>query len=72
MAISTMTSLRKVSPIASSCAVLLDHRLAFNIPGTPLIEPAWASIEPSIGNVTHGVLYKLSQADFETVRSTEG
>ena len=78
MASATMTALRQLDPVASSAAVLPGHRLAFNVPGTPLIEPSWASVEPvkSQGDVpsevVHGVLYKLTQDDFESVCRTEG
>ena len=78
MASATMTALRQLDPVASSAAVLPDHRLAFNIPGTPFIEPSWASVEPVQPQqnlpveVVHGVLYKLTQDDFESVCRTEG
>ncbi len=72
MASSTMTALRNVSPVASTAAVVPNHRLAFNVPGTPLIEPSWASIEPSDNDVCHGVLYKLTEEDFRIVCETEG
>lgn len=84
MASSTMTALRNVRPLASSAAVLPNHSLRFNIPGTRFVEPSWASVEPifekenifneeGMGiNEVHGVLYKLTEEDFETVCSTEG
>jgi len=40
-----MTALRQLNPISSSAAILLNHTLAFNIPGG-MGEPSWASIEP--------------------------
>uniref|UniRef100_A0A7S0G9K0 gamma-glutamylcyclotransferase n=1 Tax=Proboscia inermis TaxID=420281 RepID=A0A7S0G9K0_9STRA len=46
MALSTMTKLRKLNPIASTPAILPNHRLAFNIPGSPFLEPSAASVEP--------------------------
>ena len=92
MASATMTALRQLDPIASSAAILPDHRLAFNVPGTAFIEPSWASVEPvpvpvqqeeiqpmkknsnnsNESIVVHGVLYKLTQEDFESVCQTEG
>ena len=72
MASSTMTNLRNLNPIASTPAILKDHRLAFNVPGTPLIEPSWASVEPEKGCIVHGVLYKLTEEDFQTICQTEG
>ena len=34
MASSTMTALRSLDPVASTAAILPNHRLAFNVPGT--------------------------------------
>jgi len=76
MYISTMINLRGIQPISSTAAVLPKHKLRFNIPGVPFIEPSSASVEPindvSEDDVVHGVLYKLSEEDFETILSTEG
>ncbi|EJK68082.1 hypothetical protein THAOC_10777, partial [Thalassiosira oceanica] len=74
MASSTMINLRNLSPLASTAAVLPAHKLRFNLPGAPLIEPSSASVEPSSGDgdVVHGVLFKLSEDDFATVCRTEG
>ncbi|KAL7465615.1 hypothetical protein ACHAXS_005926 [Conticribra weissflogii] len=83
MASSTMINLRNISPIASTAAVLPGHRLAFNIPGVPGVEPSSAAVEPILksyeNNPTllqqdaiHGVLYKLSEEDFVTICRTEG
>ena len=77
MASTTMTALRQINPIASTAAILPHHRLAFNVPGTPFVEPSWASVEPVLlpvipVPVVHGVLYKLTENDFETVCQTEG
>ncbi len=82
MASSTMTALRNLEPVISTAAVLPGHRLAFNVPGTPLIEPSWASVEPiqdlgkgseiSSHNNVHGVLYKLTERDFLDICKTEG
>ena len=46
MASSTMTALRSLDPVASTAAILPNHRLAFNVPGTAFVEPSWASVEP--------------------------
>jgi len=78
-----MTAMRNLNPIASKAAILPKHRLAFNVPGTALVEPSWASVEPTIDNndsdtdtsapsVVHGVLYKLSEEDFDAVCRSEG
>jgi hypothetical protein len=72
MASSTMTNLRNLNPISSTAAVLHDHRLAFNVPGTPFVEPSWASVEIEKGSTVHGVLYELTEDDFAKVCQTEG
>ena len=72
MATSTMLNLRNINPIASTAAILNDHRLTFNVPGTPFVEPSWAAVEEEIGSKVHGVLYKLSEEDFAKVCQTEG
>eukprot|EP00566_Odontella_aurita_P022843 CAMPEP_0113561894 /NCGR_PEP_ID=MMETSP0015_2-20120614/20226_1 /TAXON_ID=2838 /ORGANISM="Odontella" /LENGTH=140 /DNA_ID=CAMNT_0000463733 /DNA_START=261 /DNA_END=683 /DNA_ORIENTATION=+ /assembly_acc=CAM_ASM_000160 len=46
MCSATMTALRGLNPLASTAAVLPGHELRFNVPGTPLVEPSWASVEP--------------------------
>ena len=71
---STMINLRGIQPISSTAAVLPKHKLRFNIPGFPLIEPSSASVEPTNNDeeVVHGVLYKLSEEDFGTICKTEG
>lgn len=72
MALSTMTALRNLNPIAQTPAVLPNHRLCFNVPGIPLVEPSWASVEPDPENNVHGVLYKLTSDDFANVCRSEG
>ncbi|KAL7496414.1 hypothetical protein ACHAWT_004571 [Skeletonema menzelii] len=84
MCSSTMINLRKLSPLASTAAILPAHTLRFNIAGIPLVEPSSASVEPSINKImdvgamierdelVHGVLYKLNEKDFASVCSTEG
>jgi len=77
-----MTALRNLNPIASRAAILPQHRLAFNVPGTVLVEPSWASVEPTANinsnmidptsSAVHGVLYKLSEEDFDAVCQSEG
>ena len=71
---STMENLRGIQPLASCPAILPGHELRFNIPGIPLLEPSWASVEPcdEVEKVVHGVLYKLTEEDFTTVCRSEG
>ncbi len=62
----------KLSPFELTPAVLREWRLAFNIPGVPLLEPAMASILPARGRTVHGVLLKLSRQDFARLEQSEG
>jgi hypothetical protein len=68
----TMTALRGIQPLNSSAGILSDYQLAFNIAGSPRIEPSAASARPAVGDCLHGVLYELTEADFARVGSTEG
>jgi hypothetical protein len=80
MCSSTMINLRNITPLASSAAILPGHTLRFNIPGLIGVEPSSAAVEPIDGDldafdkshIVHGVLYKLSEKDFETIIRTEG
>lgn len=72
MCSSTMINLRNTSPLASTAAMLPDHELKFNIPGLIGVEPSSASVEPAIGKLVHGTLYKLKEEDFNTICQTEG
>jgi sulfite reductase (NADPH) flavoprotein alpha-component len=50
--------------VASAEPARLDgYRLAFDLPGIPLIEPAFASIVRAPGETVHGVLYRMSERD---------
>merc|ERR1719162_379837 len=42
-----MTDLRSLSPIAYTPAILPFHKLVFNVPGMPFVEPSFASVEPT-------------------------
>lgn len=74
MASSTMTALRGLTPLASTPAILPGHRLCFNIPGVQMLEPSWASVEPSSNprHNVHGILYQLTSKDFIRVCQSEG
>lgn len=77
MALTTMTALRDLDPLACTPAVLPGHRLLFDVPGLPWVEPSWASVEPTTTEeeeeeVVHGVLYTLTEEDFVSVCRTEG
>jgi len=68
----TMTALRGIQPLNATAAVLSDYQLAFDIAGSPLLEPSAASVRFAPGEFVHGVLYELTESDFARVGSTEG
>ncbi len=53
-------------------AILRGWRLCFNIPGVPLLEPAMASITRAPERCVHGVLLRLSAAEFRRLERSEG
>uniref|UniRef100_A0A7S0ER49 gamma-glutamylcyclotransferase n=1 Tax=Hanusia phi TaxID=3032 RepID=A0A7S0ER49_9CRYP len=69
-----MQGLRQVKPIKSCPGVVNQYKLAFNLVGTPAIEPSFASAEPSDkdDDELHGVLYTLTRSDWQKVARTEG
>jgi hypothetical protein len=79
---STMTSLRNLSPISATAAILPNYELRFNIPGNPFIEPSAASVQKLKTIATddtnpqescvHGVLYTLTEDDFAKLGRSEG
>ena len=54
---------RGIAARASEAAHLPDFRLVFDQPGIPLIEPAFADIEPAPGQVVWGVLHTIGAGD---------
>lgn len=69
---STMTSLRNLSPLAATAAVLPNYALVFNIPGPRWIEPSAAAVVRRPHSRVHGVLYTLTEDDFGTLGQSEG
>lgn len=68
----TMTSLRRLSPVSATAAVLPGYALAFDIPGGSFIEPSAASVVPNQNELVHGVLYELTETDFYKLGQSEG
>mmetsp|Transcript_40579 Transcript_40579/g.127928 ORF Transcript_40579/g.127928 Transcript_40579/m.127928 type:complete len:220 (-) Transcript_40579:1441-2100(-) len=66
--------LRQVKPIKACPGFVKEYKLAFNLLGTPGIEPSFASAEPSDkeDDELHGVLFTLTRLDWEKVARTEG
>jgi AIG2-like family len=69
---STMMSLRNLSPLAATAAILPDYALAFNIPGPRRIEPSAAAVVRRPHARVHGVLYTLTEDEFGTLGQSEG
>ena len=63
---------RGLLPSAVMPAVLPEWRLAFELPGLPLIEPAMASILPAPGREVHGLLLCFSPAQLVALERSEG
>ena len=70
----TMTALREIKYLDATAGILPGYKLRFNLPGTPLIEPSWASVQPSSDprDYVHGVLYSLTPSDFARLSISEG
>lgn len=60
------------SELCRKPGVLTDHRLKFSVVGLPGFEPSFASVCPSPGQLTVGVLYTLSSDQFDVLCATEG
>lgn len=62
---------RGLRPAWSAAAVLPGHRLVFDMPGVPLIEPAFASVVPDAKARVHGVAWALTPADLRRLDGFE-
>lgn len=63
---------RGLQPSEILPAVLPDWRLAFQLPGVPLVEPAMASIAPAPGEEVHGLLLRFSPEQLAVLERSEG
>merc|ERR1712087_800463 len=74
MATSVFQGRRGIRPLGDKRpAVAHGKKLAFTVPGIPIFEPAFASIEPAApDSECHGVLYSLSPSDFGKLCFSEG
>ena len=75
MASSVMVGRRGMRPLEPpSAALVRGHELGFTLPGVPLVEPAFASLERSSDAeaACHGVLYTLSLGDWARLCASEG
>ena len=69
-----LRGMRRVDPLEENPGFVKGYRLAFNMMGTPGIEPSFASAEISAdpNDELHGVLYNLTWSDWARVAATEG
>ncbi|MFO0695196.1 MAG: gamma-glutamylcyclotransferase family protein [Polyangiales bacterium] len=63
---------RRIEPLRSEPALLRDHALRFVRRGIPLLEPAFASVEPEPGATVHGVLHRLTPTAMAHLDRIEG
>ncbi len=63
---------RRILPASAERALLLDHRFAFDAPGLPFRERAFANVHRKPGSVVPGVLYRISAADLSRLDRMEG
>jgi hypothetical protein len=62
---------RGLRPAWSAPARLPGHRLVFDMPGVPLLEPAFASVVPDPDASVHGVAWALTPADLRRLDGFE-
>lgn len=63
---------RGIVPLSEQPARLEDHRLVFDQPGLPWLEPAFASVRPCPGSHVWGVAYELTSSALARLRGFEG
>lgn len=63
MSSQVLTGQRGLRPEKSEAAELRGYRLVFDLPGIPLVEPAFASVIAEAGCVVPGVLHALSKEE---------
>jgi hypothetical protein len=54
---------RGIRPTTSEAARLAGYRLAFDLPGLPFVEPAFASVAVDDASIVYGVLHLVSEFD---------
>jgi len=63
---------RGIEPLEAAAGCLQGYRLVFNTRGIPLLEPAFANVEPARGGEVHGVLYRLTADQMGRLDMFEG
>jgi hypothetical protein len=69
---STFDGVRGMRPTSSTPCVLRGFELAFNVPGVPYVEPAFASAVAREGAECHGVAHGITRDEWEYLVTTEG
>lgn len=79
MNVKTFQGMRAMKPTRSIAVVLRGYELAFNVPGVPYVEPAFASVREARADATarferecHGVAHKITSDEWEYLVRTEG
>jgi hypothetical protein len=69
----TLTKRRKIIPLESVPGILNGWKFSFEYRGLPFIEPSFAVVHPGDAkDRCHGVLHKMSKADFINLLRSEG
>ncbi len=63
---------RRIHPVSAERAILLDHRFAFDAPGLPFRERAFANVRAKAGSVVPGVLYRITASELRRLDRMEG
>ena len=63
---------RGLNPEFTAPAKISGWQLAMEHPGLPVVEPVYATIKKQKHAEVHGVLYRISDGDFERLRRSEG
>ena len=71
MASEVLVTRRRLRPLWSAAAVLPGHRLVFDVPGLPLVEPSFASVTRDPEARVHGVAWALPPADLRRLDGFE-
>ena len=71
MDVKAVEAKKHVEIVDHVAAVLKDHKLAFNLAGHPLSEPAYAGLMPESGRQVHGVAFCMTKSSGDELDKTE-
>jgi hypothetical protein len=72
MYLNVLSGRRKIHPIESIPGVLEGWQLTFDLRGIPAVEPCFGNIKENPDSEIHGVLHKMTAAQFKHLLATEG